>query len=85
MVADNLAFGEHVAVLVLRSTSPIFLGFRRTAGAAGFFILSQWGERPDRQGEPSSLLTMPSNQVRSWMRSPSRRPIRQRLPHSRTN
>ena len=33
---------------------------RRTAGAAGFLILSQWLTRPDRYGEPSRFDTMPS-------------------------
>ena len=33
---------------------------RRTAGAFGSFILSHWSVRPARYGEPSRLLTMPS-------------------------
>jgi hypothetical protein len=33
---------------------------RFTAGASGFFIFSQSRERPERQGEPKRLLTMPS-------------------------
>ena len=33
---------------------------RRIAGAFGFFILSHWSVRPARYGEPSRLLTMPS-------------------------
>jgi hypothetical protein len=34
---------------------------RLTASQAGFFDLSQSGERPERYGEFSTLLTMPSS------------------------
>jgi hypothetical protein len=33
---------------------------RRTAGAAGFLVLSHWDDRPERYGEPSFFDTMPS-------------------------
>jgi hypothetical protein len=33
---------------------------RRTAAAAGFLVLSHWGDRPERYGEPSFFDTMPS-------------------------
>lgn len=44
----------------LASAVPILLGSRPSAGAAGFLILSQYSDRPERYGEPSRFDTIPS-------------------------
>jgi hypothetical protein len=44
----------------LRLQSQSSSASRRTVGATGFLILSQWSDRPERYGEPSCLDTMPS-------------------------
>ena len=48
---------DHYAARVHRQSSS---ASRITAGALGFFTLTQFGLRPERYGEPSRFETMPS-------------------------
>ena len=45
--------------LVMRLPLQSSSASRRTAGAPGFLILTQWSTQPDRYGEPRRFDTMP--------------------------